>query len=375
MRIAWYPLFRVRLRHEFYSDGASTTDFICVPLPGTREMLREHGLLWHGFGDGFGVFAEVDPATLPDATDPARKPVLRTLTGDEVLRMQFALVLRNPYLVNFTALPALRPGSEVFYFDNLRSDTAGGPSFLGDSVADARVGSPILWVDGPVYTHRLSAPAPTATIELRDMFGQPVKTVAFDYSGAPEPARELRIDLSKIDGLEAGRYSAKDDQGGAPHHFFYDPQGFEVRPFAVVEVFTSTVGLVAGASKVPVPYRVFQGNQIRRVDDFHLQWQARQTLWRYRVTKKYVVPAPGIPVASLQIGDGSDFDAVVDGSDKVTFTAKALRALSQQPAELVLNHNGNKKIRKLPSPRPEAPLKKETVGAVEREVSELFIYI
>jgi hypothetical protein len=124
-----------------------------------------------------------------------------------------------------------------------------------------------------------------------------------------------------------------------------------------------------------VPYRVFQGNQIRRVDDFHIQWQARRTLWRYRVTKKYVVPAPGIPVASLQIGDGTDFDAAVDGTDKVTFTARALRALSQQPAELVLNHNGNKKIRKLPSPRPETPLKKETVGAVEREVSELFIYI
>jgi hypothetical protein len=289
--------------------------------------------------------------------------------------MQFALVLRNPYLVNFTALPALRPGSEIFHFDNLRSDTAGGPSYLGDSVAGARVGTPILLVDGPEYTHELATPARTATIELRDMFDQLVHTAVFDYSGAPEPTKTLRVDLSKIEALEAGRYSAKDDQSPDRRHFFYDPRGFGVRPFAVVEVFTTTEGIAPGNSRVPVLYRVFQGNQIRRVDDFHVQWQARQTFWRYSVTKKYAVPAPGIPVNSLQIGNGADFDAVVDGTDKVTFTSKAVRSLREQPAELVLNHNTNKKIRKLPSPSPETPLKKEKVGAVVREVSELFIYI
>lgn len=372
MRIAWSQLFRVRLRHEFYAAGESRQDFVCMPTPATATLLRQHALRLHRFADGFAVFAEIEPASLPNGGDGQLR--LRALAGDEVLRMQFQLVLRNPWLVNFTALTAFRPGAEVFHFDNLRSDSAGGRLHLGDSVAGTRIGAPVELVTGAAYTHRLPVAAFAGRLELRDMFGALVHVAAFDFAGAPEPTATLRLDLSRIDAVVAGRYRATDDQGGT-HDFFYSPETFSERPFALVEVFSTTEGIATGVDKVPVSYRVFQGNRIRGVGDFHVQWQARQTLWRYSVAKKYPVPAPGIGVDTLQIGDGTEFDALLDGGEKVTFTAKALRALSQQPADLVLNHNGNKKIRKLPSPRPETPLKRETVGAIERDVSELFIYI
>jgi hypothetical protein len=372
MRIAWFQLFRVRLRHGFYADGESKHDFACLPAPSTAELLRWHALRLHRFADGFGVFAEVDPSSLPNGGDGQLR--LRALQGDEVLRMQFQLVLLNPWLINFTELPAFRPGAEVFYFDNLRSDSASGRLHLGDSVAGARIGAPIGLVTGPEYTHRLPAPARSGRLELRDMFGKLVHVATFDFAGAPEPTPVHRLDLSAIDAAVPGRYRVSDDQGGA-RDIYYAPETFKARPFAVLEVFSTTKGIADGNDKVPVSYRVFQGDRIRGASDFNVQWQPRQTLWRYSVTKKYVVPAPGIGVDSLQIGDGTEFDAVVGGTEKVTFTAKAPRALSQQPADLVLNHNGNKRIRKLPSPRPETPLKKESVGAGQRDVSELFIYI
>jgi hypothetical protein len=165
-----------------------------------------------------------------------------------------------------------------------------------------------------------------------------------------------------------------DDQGGEKD-VFHDPEAFRARPFAVVELFTGTTAFAAGPDLVPVGYRVFDGNRIRRVPDLAVVFEPRRTLWRYGVTKKYEKPPSGIAVDALQIGDGTGFTANVLDTTHVVFTATALRPLSEKPADLELRHDGTKRIRKLPSPRPETPLRREKIASIDRDVSELFIYI
>ncbi len=371
MRFAYFPLFRVRTRNTFYADGRCQSDFAATPSAGTAELLKEYGLRFHRSADGFAVAAEVKPETLPTPIPPGtQRPKLRRLDGTEALRMQFQLELLNPYLVNFSELPAVRPGHEVFYFNNLRNDPAAGRLHLSDSVNSARVGPPVQLITTPMYRHTLPAPAHSGRLDVTDLFGKKVHTRSFDFPTSVDPTPVFEIDLSEIDSIVPGRYQMTDDQGGG-QAIFYAPETFRPRPFAVVEIFSSTIGHATGIERVPDTYRMFQGDEVRRVGDFHIQFEARQTTWRYRVTKKYVVPMPGIALDSLQVGDGSQFQRQADGTDKAIFTATAPRPLSETPANLLLNHNGTKKIRTLPSPRPETPLKKEGLG----HVSELFIYI
>ena len=290
MRFAYFPLFTVRLRHGYYVNGASVDDFTIVPDPPTTRLLHKHGLRFLARGDGFAVFAEVEPDTLPKAPDD--RPTLRSLDDTDVLRMHFHMHLRNPHLVNFSDLPDHRPGVNVFYFNNLQQDRDDSRLHLGDSVAGVRIGAPIELVTSSDYRHRFSAPVRSGTLTVTDIFGVAVHAFSFEHPADVAPTTEACLDLSAIDRIGAGRYLVTDHLGGS-QAILYAPESPLDRPFGVIEIFTSTVGLAPGITRVPVDYRVFRGNTIHRVDDFYIQFEPRETTWRYRVTKKYEDVASG----------------------------------------------------------------------------------
>lgn len=376
MRISFFPLFRVRLRHRFYRSGRSEEDFVATPSAPTARLMYEHGVRFLARKEGFSVFAEIDPATRPK-TDTA-KPRLKTLDGKESLRLHFCLHGVNRYFQNLTDLPAYRPGAQVFYFNNLEAENeaADGGLQLKDSVSKKRFGPPLELVTSADYSYRFANPVHSGTLTVTDLFGGKVLERSFAHPTDVDPPEEELLELGKADGAVPGRYTVSHDQGGS-RQIFYAPEAFGEPPFGVIEIFTSTLGLTAAPDKVPTQYRVFENDRIRRVGDFNIQFEPRKTIWRYNVTKKYEVPSPGIDVGSLTIDD-AEFDRVVDNAGKpkrATFSSKAARALSEIPAGFELKHNTDKRIRKLPNPAPEAPLKIEGPEAAPIVVSDLFIYI
>lgn len=359
MRIRFDALFQVRLRHGFYADGRSTADFGVVPSAATEALLAEHGLIFRGLADGWGLYAE--------AVQQGAQSLLSRPIDEEPLRMHFYLVTRHPHLATITDLDEFHPAREVFYFNNLRLDQASSRLHLGDSVADARVGPPIRLVTGSTLSYRFASAAAAASIEVRDLFGNLLATRAFDL---PEPTTEYRLELGDIDALVPGRYLLSDDQGGS-ETIVYAPDAGDKQVFALVELFNRTDALTPDSTdRVPAENRYLQADEIRHIDDYCIQLEARETSWVYQVVKKYDV-GNAIAPAGLTLSGDIPFNKVLE-ADRAVFTSTASVALGEAPRSLVLNHDGSK-VRDLQNPGPATPLRDgASAGSF---ISEMFVYV
>lgn len=378
MRTAYARFFCVRIRHSFYANGRSTEDFRVEPSASTRRLLDEHGLRFVPSPDGFSVAGEIEPDTRRATTGVPPVPVEPRpigFVGTEQLRMRFYMVSVSPYVETITDVGSHRPGRTLFYFDNLRLDLDEGRLHLGDSVAAKRLGDPVELASSSTYTFPLDPAVRSADFTIRDAFGNTFEAGRLTVPDDQPPAVEHRIDLDRIEKLLPGRLVVSGTPGD-DRAIYYDPEIFGTRPFGVLEIFSGTTDLTpAGTDMVPEPYRMFEGTRLRGVDDFHLQLEARATLWRYHVIKKYDLDA-GLNIASLEIDDGSAFTATGSGPDLVVFESNAPRVLSEEPAGLELKHGGGKRVRTLPSPGPTTPLtREESADQSAPFVSELFIYV
>lgn len=378
MRTAYAPFFRVRIRHAFYANDLSTGDFRVEPSPSTRRLLKEHGLRLMPAPDGFSLAGPIDPETLRATAGQPPAPVEPSplgFTGSEQFRMCFYLVPQNPNLGIISDVGSYRPGSTLFYFDNLRTDLDDGRLYLGDSVAARRLGSPVELATSSTYSFPLDPAVRSAGFSVRDAFGNVFDAGRLTVPDHAPPAVEYRIDLDRLEKLLPGRIVVSSTAGG-DRSVYYDPELFGVRPFGVVEVSSGTRHLTPDQSDlVPVAYRMFEGSRLRGVEDFHIQLEARATVWRYRVTKKYDADA-GLDLATLAIDDGSTFTKTAPSPEFVVFESNAPRALSERPAGLELKHGGGKPVRTLPSPGPTTPLTREESADQDAPfVSELFIYV
>lgn len=360
MRTVFHPLFEVRLRHSFYLSGSSISDFVVEPSPATRRALKGGGLVFRRLADGWAVYGEIEPDSSP-------RRLLRPL-GTAGLRLTFLLLPANPHLWNISDLEGYRPGSAVFYFNNLFDDAQLGRLHLGDSVADARVGTPLPLIAGNDLTHPFGAPVQAAAVTVTDLFGRTVATSSFSL---PDPAAETsehRLDLAAA-GLAAGRYTATDDHGGS-RAFYYDPEIFAGRPFGVVEIFSRTDGLTADESeRVPAAYRFLDGDEVTGNGAYALQLESRSTRWRFNVIKKYTTN--GFQLADLGVTGAVPFDKAVE-ADRAIFTSTDSVPLRDSRQPLALEEN-NDKVRDLPNPGATTPL---AAGAAPGSyVSEMYVYI
>ena len=357
MQLRFSLLTRVTFRHDYFVGGV-TGALGARPLPETRRLLDQTGLRFKPLPNGFGVIAETEPGSDP--------PVLvRPFEGD-VLR--FLLQLSDADLLAITDVPdAYRPGAEVFYFSNLRDDVEGGVRYLGDPVADARRGDPVAFVTKPVLTYAFDAPTSAATLTLRDLFGTVVHTepVAFE-----EPQAHVRLDLSSIPGVSAGRYLLEDGDGGSLA-FYYAPGVFGGPHFAVVELWRTTTEHAPGPEGVPAGYRFLDEDEVTGNGEYALGLTARATTWRYVVVKKY--DANGIDLADLSIGGAVAFAPPTVEPDRLTFDTSSPEPLRQERQPIELRRNGAA-LSALPNPGPHTPLQG---GAAPGDpyVSEHYVYV
>ncbi len=353
MRIAFKPLFRIRLRHSFYATGHSVRDFAVEPGAATRRTLSDHGLVFRRLADGCAVYGEVEPGS-----DPLR--LLRPL-GDDALRLTFLLQPANPYLLNISELPEHRPGRSVFYFNNLRDDQEGGDLHLGDSVADARVGDAIRLVTGETCTYRFASPVHDAVLVLFDLFDNTVFATSFSLPDPAATTSEYRLDLRQAGHLVPGRYTLRDDRGGG-ESFYYDPEIFANRPFGAIEIFSRT--------DVAPAYRFLSGDQLLGVRDYVLRIESRATRWRYHVVKKY--SANGFPLDALAISGEIAFHKIVD-AERAIFTSTVPVPLSERRQALALQGEDGSPVRNLPNPAADTPLQAD--AAPGSFISEMYVYV
>lgn len=362
MKLVYHPLLRIRLRHSFYKSGESTEDFALEPTPFTRAALRDYGLLYRATADGGLVLARVAPDSNPVALiaplDPAE------------LRLQFLLLPQHAHLASMSDLPAHQTGRHVFYFNNLRDDSQNGRLHLGDSVADARVGSPMLLLTGDTLSYPFKPAVNGATITLEDLFGNVLTTTTFQLGS--EVTDEFRLDLRNVPGLRPGPHRAF-DSGGGSQSLFYAPDLFAENPFGMVEIFGSTLSLKPDDTElVPAAYQILNGAVLNQVADFHIQIEARKTSWRYHVIEKYGTQAIDLNIVDIvDTNNALTFQKTVQGSEAV-FNSTAAAALSEEPPGLELRQ-GASKLSQLPYPRVTTPLQEGS--SVGQFVSEMFVYV
>lgn len=358
MRSVYRRLLRIRVRHRWYARGESRQDFSLLPTASTRALLAERAMKLHPEPDGLSVVVEVEPDANP--------AVLFRPWGTETVRLVFELGVSNRDLFNATELPSFDAGRSVFCLDNLSEHETEGRKVLGDSLAGTVFGPPSVLVTRGTFAHRLLQASSRATLVLKDRFGAVVATLPVTL---PEPAIDVRLDLSAVRGLPSGRYTLEDDQGGAVR-LFYDADLESSRPLAVIELFNRTDALDPNrADRVPPSYRFVSEDTLTGLDAYYVEFAPRTTHWRYLVAKKYATN--GIALDKLAILGPVAFSA--SGDDKLTvFRSAAPVALSETPRALELRHDG-KRLQVLPEPSPATPVGRE--AGTGTPVSDVFVNV
>jgi hypothetical protein len=361
MRLSYHTLIQVHLRHTFYREGLSKADFRVSPTADTRDLLDARGLLFKAEADSFGVYAEIEPDSVP--------PTLKRAIGSENLCLRFLLEPLHGYLFNISQLDPYHLGRELFCFDNLTDDQADERLYLGDSVAGARLGAPVRLQTSRIVDYRFDTPVNSAQLNLFDRFDNQLDSHAVESPDGQGPLSGYRYDLDKVSGVRSGRYRLQDDQGGELA-FYYDPQQFGRQVFGVVELFNRTERLTPTQTDlVPTAYRWLDGDQLVASEAFTLQLESRATLWRYIVTKRY--DNNSIDLAQVSVNGPVSFDRA-DEAQRVIFTAQDPLPLAETQQTISLTHDGTE-IRSLPNPSLTSPLE----GTVDEGIqySDVFVYV
>lgn len=356
MKTHYATLFQCDLRHTYYDDGQAR-NIIVEPTPGCRRLLAQYDLVFRPERGLFSVFARVDPDTDP--------PALFHRFGSDAVAFRFCLRLGSPYFHHITTLPEHDGMRTVFYLDNLRDDQAGGRRYLGDSVTDHRLAPPIQCVFEETYDFAFQTPVSEAEIVVRDVFGRVHLTdVLTDTS---QSVATHRLNLRTLP--RPGRYEITDDHGEA-ESIYYDPTIHGRDIFGIVDIYNRTDLLTLdGSDRVPAPYRFLNGNEVTGQGRYTIGFEARSTVRRYIVTKKY--DTNGIRLDDLGIAGGVSFNSTRE-AERVIFTSDGEVPLAEAPDPLTLE-DSDTPLRNLPHPRMNTPLQRATPTDPYR--SDLYVYI
>ena len=91
--------------HSYFDNASAPGLFTIIPLAQTQALLADLQMQFKLTANGFFVYVQ-DSIAIPESC-----------------RLSFALYSNNPYLLNFTEMPTITPGDEVFYCDCVAKDS------------------------------------------------------------------------------------------------------------------------------------------------------------------------------------------------------------------------------------------------------------
>jgi hypothetical protein len=257
----------VRLRHDYYRDGACPT-LRAVPTPATQALIAARRLRLVHRTDGFTLIGQVE--TDAAGNTQARFPV------EPGNRFVFALVLTEPDWLYITDLPLeAAPGRRYLLRNRVSASALSSGAFVG--AADrVRLATPQLTLSVP-------ASAIGASVVVEDEVGAPLA-----FSTVPSfngDTFDLSLSLGEFRGLARVRVGA-----APPELTFVDEELPELGPFAIVE-------LRPLGGDWP-PRQVVSGKQVVTPLELTADFRRRSSRWRYHV----VAPEgwPDAPTLAIQ---------------------------------------------------------------------------
>ncbi|MBN1209705.1 MAG: hypothetical protein JXB05_32955 [Myxococcaceae bacterium] len=256
----------VRLRHDYYRDGACPVLRV-VPTPTTAALITARRLRFQPRADGFSLIGQVEQ----DGEGNVR-PRFPLEPRD---RFVFALALTEPDFLYFTDLPLEGGPGQRYLLRNREGSSvlsSGAAVGTGDRVR----------LTPPQLTVKVPASAIGASVVVEDEAGAP-------RASAPVPSfegdsLELPLSLGGFSGVARLRVGA-----GAPEPLFVDAELPGMGPFGLLEL--------RPLGGTWPPSRVVNGKLAIATVELTADFRRRSTRWRYHV----VAPADWPDTATLDI--------------------------------------------------------------------------
>jgi hypothetical protein len=342
LTIRYENIVEVILLHEYNGNNAYSGLGI-YPTIHTSSLLGTLGWLFRSTRQGFKIFARINPGTIP--------PQL-FITGQlKSLKLTFYLTLASPEFLNYTELPSINLGHEIFYFNNLRKELMNGTNLLGDNIDNARIGNAIELLTNNVAIHDFSVPVNSASLTINDIFNNNYQFEGqqFTLPGPTDKIGEYSIDLYKISPFPYGRYSINDNLGGK-QPCYYDPSLFGKQVFGIIELFSNTLDFTnPSTDQVPAEYQFLNVDRITGKGTYAVLFPGRTVKWKYVIRKKPEVQN-GINLNNLSLSGDIVFPAspaMTDGN--AVFQSVNTVTSRLTPYNIILNHAGSP-LFKLPNP-------------------------
>lgn len=353
MKLRYEQIIEVFLFHQ-YNENGIYDGFTIHPTDHTQILLNKLGWLFRPLPGGFYIYARVKPNASPSE--------LFQTHSLSSLKLTFYLSLHLPAFLNYSELPEIELGHELFYFTNLRDEQVNGNKLLGDHISNTRLGNGIELITNDTIIHEFNTPVNSATLTLTDIFGvnYPFDGQKFSLPIHTDKISEYPINLRKISPYHYGRYNLSDNHGGE-QLFYYDPTLFGKRVFAVIELFSDTLDFtIPPTDQVPTDYQFISSNQITGKGKYAVLFPSRNAKWKFVIRKKPGVPN-GINMNNLRLGGDIPFPSSPVISDGKAVFQSVNTVLSRDvPYNVLLSHSGTS-LFKLPNPAQSLQLQKDNI--------------
>jgi hypothetical protein len=364
MIIKYQILFEVDVRHDYYKEFYSR-DFSIVPSPACKVLLNRYQLIFRQTSSGFRIYAPAVPKTIP--------PKLVNSFEGASLKFTFIMQINNSYFDAITSVPEFNPSRELFYFSNLREDIANGTRYLGDQMANARLGEPVKSIPSSILNYKFEAPVNSAQFELTDIFGNPYQLhhAGFSFTDPDEKIDSFQHNLSAIVKFQRGRYLITDDQAGELA-FYYNPDLLGKSAFGIIEIFSNTEAFTnPSVNIVPEAYRFMVDDEITGNGAYSIGFEASAWKWMYVCRKNPENSGNGYSVSNLTVEGPVAFStAGGDDIDERRILSDGPITSAETSVSVILKHSGVK-IRDLPLPAMGSTLKTDN----NEVFYEMYIYV
>ena len=383
MKILYKQILALEFWHDYYLGqptppqlpqiGYNVSDVLAlVPTPECLQVLQNLRWVFRLHPHGANLFARVDETATGDfqTTIPVERPD----------KLAFWLVVRDRNFANFTNLPLIPSGNQIYYFSNL-SDNQGHALFLtkalpnytanteydlgqlvnyNNSTLEAlryQASAPVIpeksdWetlpnsqyvsvldrlpIQGFSRTHTIASANPGDNFRFTLVNVNGVETFALDFTVPDRHIRGEAIDVNlNFSGQTPGLYQLFLD-GKEVDKFVFLESIAKSNAFALVEI-------VLNHDLVPTNFRLLEnsfGETLIRPQTYVIRFKNRATRWRYKHEKPHNLQPENLP----------DY---LDLINKLSYVTKKPVGLLHQPKQLLNNGEINLPVPSVSMIKPE----------------------
>ena len=319
MQIRYEPLFRLRLEHNYFSEGNSPAISI-VPTTETERIMQRLGIRMTARNYGVELF--YNKGTMPEG---------QLLSIDAPVRLAFILRPTDPLFQNYTDLLPMMGGTSIRYLNNLSPQPDQPPGTFQVANGKNFTAHP--------RSFNIEVNTPGKPIALKDELENVLHTFlgSVDPADASPPISLLNDDGARIqlnlNGEPSGFYTLMEEDE-ILQQFILSPQNWTAGDVGLLSVYLGDTG--AKGKHILIDGTVTP-------EDFNLTFAVRETKWRY-----YMIDNANIGYSNLQLLDsdsrlpltppavGPTSKQLPDGSTAMVLTTPTAIPLRQRPGSRFL---------------------------------------